>query len=57
MEKKTKLTNKVKRLLKRLRCPRWLHHFGPKKYEFWQHAVVLARALLSYDLKGGFINN
>ena len=41
MEKKTKLTNKVKRLLKRLGCPRWLHHFGPKKYEFWQHAVAL----------------
>ena len=41
MEKKTKLINKVKRLLKRLGCPRWLHHFGPKKYEFWQHAVAL----------------
>ena len=41
MEKKTKLVNKVKRLLKRLGCPRWLHHFGPKKYEFWQHAVAL----------------
>ena len=41
MEKKVKLVNKVKRLLKRLGCPRWLHHFGPKKYEFWQHIVAL----------------
>jgi transposase len=41
MEKKIKLINKVKRLLKRLGCPRWLHHFGPKKYEFWQHIVAL----------------
>jgi len=21
--------------------PRWLHHYGPKKYEFWQHMLVL----------------
>lgn len=31
--------------------PRWLHHFGPKKYEFWQHAIaLLVRAIcqLSY---------
>ena len=41
MKKKSKLVNKVKRLLKRARLPRWLHHFGPKKYEFWQHAVAL----------------
>lgn len=41
MDKQNKLVKKVKRLLKRLRCPRWLHHFGPKKYEFWQHLVVL----------------
>jgi len=41
MKKKAKLVNKVKRLLKRLGCPRWLHHFGPKKYEFWQHIVAL----------------
>ena len=41
MEKENKLIKKVKRLLKRLHCPRWLHHFGPKTYEFWQHLVVL----------------
>lgn len=41
MDKQNKLVKKVKRLLKRLRCPRWLHHFGPKTYEFWQHLAVL----------------
>ena len=41
MDKQNKLVKKVKRLLKRLHCPRWLHHFGPKTYEFWQHLVVL----------------
>lgn len=41
MKKEAKLINKVKRLLKRLGCPRWLHHFGPKKYEFWKHALAL----------------
>ncbi len=41
MKKEEKLVNKIKRLLKRLRCPRWLHHFGPKTYEFWEHVVAL----------------
>ena len=41
MEKKVKLVKKVKRLLKRLGCPRWLHHFGPKTYEFYEHLVAL----------------
>ena len=41
MKKEIKIVNKVKRLLKRLGCPRWLHHYGPKKYEFWQHFVAL----------------
>lgn len=40
-KKEEKLVNKVKRLLKRLRCPRWLHHFGPKTYEFWEHVMAL----------------
>jgi len=51
MEKQTKLVFKVKRLLKRLGCPRWLHHFGPKTYEFWQHVTALlakAYCRLSY---------
>ena len=41
MEKEIKLVNKVKRLLKRLGCPRWLHHYGPKKYEFLHHLCAL----------------
>jgi len=51
MEKKAKLINKVKRLLKRLGCPRWLHHFGPKKYEFWQHIAAL---LVKQECKLGY---
>lgn len=41
MKKKQRFVNKVKRLLKRLGCPRWLHHFGPKKYEFYMHIMCL----------------
>ena len=40
-KKQVKLIHKVKRLLKRLNCPRYLHHLGPKKYEFFQHIVAL----------------
>ena len=41
MEKKNKLVNKVKRLIRKAGLPRWLHHYGPKKYEFWHHALAL----------------
>jgi hypothetical protein len=41
MEKEVKLVKKVKRLLRRLGCPRWLHRYGPKKYEFLDHFVAL----------------
>jgi hypothetical protein len=41
MEKEVKLVKKVKRLLKRLGCPRWLHRYGPKTYEFLDHFVAL----------------
>ena len=41
MKKEDKLVNKINRLLKRLGCPRWLHHYGPKKYELYQHVVAL----------------
>jgi hypothetical protein len=41
MTKEVKLIKKVKRLIRRAGLPRWLHHFGPKKYEFWQHALAL----------------
>ena len=51
MRDDTKLVKKVKRLLRRLGYPRWLHHFGPKKYEFLDHlCALLIRAFgrLSY---------
>ena len=41
MKKEDKLVKKVKRLLKRLGMPRWLHHFWPKTYEFYEHIVAL----------------
>src|SRR3989338_1511918 len=41
MTKENKLVKKVKRLLRRLGCPRWLHHFGPKTYEFYEHLCAL----------------
>lgn len=50
MKKEEKLVNKIKRLLRRLGCPRWLHHFGPKKYETYQHVfafVVMSVCKLS----------
>lgn len=36
-KKEERLVNKIKRLLRRLGHPRWLHHYGPKTYELWQH--------------------
>ncbi len=41
MTKENKLVKKVKHLLRRLGYPRWLHHFGPKKYEFYEHFAAL----------------
>ena len=41
MGKETRLVNKIKCLLRKLGCPRWLHHFGPKKYEFLEHLQAL----------------
>jgi len=40
MKEKTKLVNKVKRLIRKAGLPRWLHHYGPKKYEFWHHTMA-----------------
>ena len=41
MKKEVKLVNKVKRLLKQLKCPMYGHRFGPKKYKFYEHIVAL----------------
>jgi len=40
MKKETRLVNIIKGLLRRANVPRWLHHFGPKKYEFYQHMLA-----------------
>jgi len=41
MNKETRLINKVKRLLRKVNIPDWLHRFGPKKYRFCHHAAAL----------------
>ena len=41
MRKKKTLVNKVKHLLKKANMPRYLHHFGPKTYELYQHIFAL----------------
>ena len=41
MKKEERLVNKIKRLLRRLGCPRWLHRYGPKTYEFFDHLLAL----------------
>ena len=41
MKKEELIQNKVKHLIKRLGLPRWLHHFGPKTYELYEHLVAL----------------
>jgi len=41
MKQKVKLVNKVKHLLNKCDVPRFLHHFGPKMYETWQHVFAL----------------
>jgi len=41
MNKEEKLVKKLKRLLRRLGCPRWLHQYGPKMYEFLDHLLAL----------------
>ena len=51
MKKEERLINKVKRLLRRLGVPRYLHRFGPKTYEFYEHLqalVVKTYCKLSY---------
>lgn len=40
MSKENKLINKIKHLIRKVGLPRWLHRFGPKKYEFLDHAIA-----------------
>lgn len=39
--KEVNLVKKIKGMLGKIGCPRFLHHFGPKKYEFKIHATTL----------------
>src|SRR3989338_8190323 len=41
MKKEKKLPNKVISLLRRANIPRWLHHYGPKKFETYVLCVGL----------------
>jgi hypothetical protein len=41
MTQQERLIDKAKRLVQRLGWPRWLHHFGPKKFEVRQHLLVV----------------
>lgn len=41
MKKENKLAIKIKRLLRRIGAPRFLHQFGPKTYELKQHLFAL----------------
>ena len=40
-KREVNLVKKIKGILGKAGCPRFLHHFGPKKYEFKLHAVAL----------------
>ena len=51
IENTDKLTRKIQRLLKKLNCREYLHHFGPKKFKFVHHACAL---LLKETLKCSF---
>ncbi|MFH0798077.1 MAG: transposase [Candidatus Woesearchaeota archaeon] len=60
MTKEVKLLNKIKRLLKRLGCPRWLHHYGPKTYDFLHHFAALlikVQCRLSYRRVNKLLNS
>ena len=51
MKKKTQLIQKVKHLLRKIKAPKYLHYFGPKMYQLWQHVFALfvkAECQLSY---------
>ncbi len=60
MKEKNKLIKKVKLLLKKASMPRYLHHFGPKMYQLWQHIFALffkADCKLSYRRTSKILRN
>jgi transposase len=51
MKKKEGTIKKIRYLFNKLGMPRYLHHFGPKMYNLWQHVFALffrANCRLSY---------
>jgi len=60
MSKQNTLVNKVKHLLRKTNAPRFLHHFGPKIYQLWQHIFALfvkAECQFSYRRTTNFLRN
>jgi transposase len=51
MKSQDKLVNKIKQILRKIGMPRWLHHFGPKKYELKNHLLAL---VLKQECKLGY---
>ena len=41
MKSSCKLVKKLEQLLKQINCARYLHHFGPKKYQLKHHLFAL----------------
>ena len=59
MKKEEKLVNKVKHLIRKAGLPRWLHHYGPKRFYFWQLCLGLLikeTFRLSYRRTAKFLN-
>ena len=60
MKKEEQLIDKIKHLLDECNFPRFLHHFGPKMYELWQHIFALfvkAECQFSYRRTTSFLRN
>ena len=58
--KKTKLVKKLSDSLKQLKCSRYLHHFGPKKFKFLDHAFALLikeMCQMSFRRLSNFLND
>ena len=58
--KQTKLVKKLSDSLKQLKCNRYLHHYGPKKYKFVEHAFALLIkevCQMSFRRLSSFLNN
>lgn len=50
MKKKRTILKKLNGLIKKAKVPRYLHHFGPKKYTTWQHTKsILLKEKLKAD--------